>query len=145
MRSSRLSSQLERSISPEGTYPLLGSCLSYRCGVFHLLSQAALLKILPRNIKPAQVRSALTAVLKKQFGENQNFSSNGWLLVGLNGSQLDISESDINTGSVYFCCAIFLALGLPDSDLFWTEPYAEWTSIQAWNGHAIQKDQTIDF
>lgn len=145
MRSSRLSSQLERTISPEGTYPLLGSCLSYRCGVFHLLSQAALLKILPRNIKPAQVRSALTTVLKKQFAENQNFSSNGWLLIGLNGSQLDISESDINTGSVYFCCAIFLALGLPASDLFWTEPYAEWTSVQAWTGQPIQKDQTIDF
>ena len=145
MRSSRLSSQLERTISPEGTYPLLGSCLSYRCGVFHLLSQAALLKILPRNIKPAQVRSALTTVLKKQFAENQNFSSSGWLLVGLNGSQLDISESDINTGSVYFCCAIFLALGLPASDLFWTEPYAEWTSVQAWTGQPIQKDQTIDF
>ena len=145
MRSSRLSSQLERTISPEGTYPLLGSCLSYRCGVFHLLSQAALLKILPRNIKPAQVRSALTTVLKKQFAENQNFSSNGWLLVGLNGSQLDISESDINTGSVYFCCAIFLALGLPASDLFWTEPYGEWTSVQAWTGQPIQKDQTIDF
>ena len=145
MRSSRLSSQLERTISPEGTYPLLGSCLSYRCGVFHLLSQAALLKILPRNIKPAQVRSALTTVLKKQFAENQNFSSNRWLLVGLNGSQLDISESDINTGSVYFCCAIFLALGLPASDLFWTEPYGEWTSVQAWTGQPIQKDQTIDF
>ena len=145
MRSSRLASQLERTISPEGTYPLLGSCLSYRCGVFHLLSQAALLKILPRNINPAQVRSALTAILKKQFGENQNFSSNGWLLVGLNGSQLDISESDINTGSLYFCCSIFLALGLPASDLFWTEPYADWTSIQAWNGQKIQKDQSIDF
>lgn len=145
MRSSRLASQLERTISPEGTYPLIGSCLSYRCGIFHLLSQAALLKILPRNINPAQVRSALTTVIKKQFGENQNFSSNGWLLVGLNGSQLDISESDINTGSVYFCCAVFLALGLPDSDLFWTEPYADWTSIKAWNGDEIQKDQSIDF
>ena len=145
MRSSRLASQLERTISPEGTYPLLGSCLAYRCGVFHLLSQATLLKILPRNINPAQVRSALTAVLKKQFGENQNFSSNGWLLVGLNGSQIDISESDINTGSLYFCCSIFLALGLPASDLFWTEPYAEWTSIKAWNGQEIQKDQSIDF
>ncbi len=76
MRSSRLASQLERTISPEGTYPLLGSCLAYRCGVFHLLSQAALLKILPRNINPSQVRSALTAILKKHFGENQNFSSN---------------------------------------------------------------------
>ena len=145
MRSSRLASQLERTISPEGTYPLLGSCLSYRCGIFHLLSQAALLKVLPRNINPAQVRSALTAVLKKQFGENQNFSSNGWLLVGLNGSQIDISESDINTGSLYFCCSIFLALGLPASDLFWTEPYADWTSIKAWNGQQIQKDQSIDF
>ena len=145
MRSSRLASQLERTISPEGTYPLLGSCLAYRCGIFHLLSQAALMKILPRNINPAQVRSALTAVLKKQFGENQNFSSNGWLLVGLNGSQIDISESDINTGSLYFCCSIFLALGLPASDLFWTEPYADWTSIKAWNGQQIQKDQSIDF
>ena len=145
MRSSRLSSQLERTISPDGTYPLIGSCLSYRCGIFHLLSQAALLKILPRNIKPAQVRSALTAVLKKQFGENQNFTSDGWLLVGLNGSQLDIAENDINTGSVYFCCSILLALGLPASDLFWTEPYADWTSIQAWNGNKIEKDQSIDF
>ena len=73
MRSSRLSSQLERLISPEGTYPLLGKSLSYRCGVFHLLSQASLLKILPRNISPAQVRSALTKVLKRLFDGNQNF------------------------------------------------------------------------
>ena len=145
MRSSRLSSQLERTISPEGTYPLLGNCLTYRCGIFHLLSQAALLKILPRNINPTQVRSALTKVLKKQFSGNQNFSKNGWLLVGLNGSQLDISESDINTGSVYFCCAIFLALGLPDSDLFWTGEFAEWSSVKAWNGSKIDKDQAIDF
>ena len=131
MRSSRLSSQLERTIAPDATYPLIGSCLSYRCGVFHLLSQAALLKILPRNINPAQVRCALTAVLKKQFSENQNFSNNGWLLLGLNGSQTDISESDINTGSLYFCCTVFLPLGLDASD--------------AWNGHQIKRDQSIDF
>ena len=145
MRSSRLSSQLERTIAPDATYPLIGSCLSYRCGVFHLLSQAALLKILPRNINPAQVRSALTAILKKQFGDNKNFSSNGWLLLGLNGSQTDISESDINTGSLYFCCTVFLPLGLDSSDVFWTSQSAEWTSVQAWNGHQIQKDQAIDF
>ena len=145
MRSSRLSSQLERTISPEGTYPLIGSCMGYRCGVFHLLSQAALLKILPRNINPAQVRSALTEVLKKQFAENQNFSSSGWLLLGLNGSQTDIAENDINTGSLYFCCTIFAALGLDASDAFWTAPFAEWTSMQAWNGHPLQKDQSIDF
>lgn len=145
MRSSRLASELERTISPEGTYPLLGSCLSYRCGIFHLLSQAALLKILPRNINPAQVRSALTKILKKQFGDSTNFNSAGWLIVGLHGSQMDISESDINTGSVYLCCSVFLALGLGVSDIFWTSPFAEWSSLKAWNGHEIQKDQSIDF
>ena len=107
MRSSRLSSQLERVISPEGTYPLLGKSLAYRCGVFHLLSQAALLKILPRNINPAQVRSALTKVLQKQFANNNNLTSDGWLIIGLNGSQIDISEKDIDTGSLYLCCSIF--------------------------------------
>ena len=145
MRSSRHAAQLERLISPEGTYPLLGSCLSYRCGVFHLLSQAALLKILPRNINPAQVRSALTEVLKRQFNGKNNFDSQGWLIVGLNGSQIDISENDINTGSLYMCCSIFLVLGLDFNDQFWTAPAAEWSSLKAWNGHKIQTDQPINF
>ncbi len=144
MRSSRLSSQLERSISPEGTYPLIGKSLSYRCGVFHLLSQAALLKILPRNISPAQVRCALTKVMQKQFGSN-NFSADGWLLIGLNGSQMDISENEINTGSLYLCCSVFLALGLKSDDIFWNAPFTEWSSLKAWNGHPIKPDQSINF
>lgn len=145
MRSSRLASQLERTISPEGTYPLLGKALSYRCGVFHLLSQAALLKILPRNISPAQVRSALTKVIQRQFNGNQNFTSDGWLICGLNASQLEICEDNISTGSLYACCAIFLPLGLRDSDAFWTSPSEEWSSQKAWNGHQIQTDQSINF
>ena len=145
MRSSRLASQLERVISPEGTYPLLGKSLSYRCGVFHLLSQAALLKILPRNINPAQVRSALTKVLRAQFENNNNFNTEGWLIIGLNGSQVEISEGNINTGSLYACCAVFLPLGLGVNDLFWTAPFAEWSSLKAWNGHQIQQDQSINF
>ncbi|WP_458405382.1 DUF2264 domain-containing protein [Methanobrevibacter sp.] len=145
MRSSRLSSQLERLISPDGTYPLLGKSLPYRCGIFHLLSQAALLKILPRNINPSQVRSALTKVLQKQFTGNQNFNSEGWLLCGLNGSQPDMCESDINTGSMYLCCAVFLPLGLNSEDIFWKAPAEEWSSLKAWNGHQIQKDQSINF
>lgn len=145
MRSSRLSSQLERIISPEGTYPLLGKSLAYRCGVFHLLSQAALLNILPRNINPAQVRSALTKVLRAQFENNNNFNTDGWLIIGLNGSQIDISEKNINTGSLYACCAIFLPLGLDFNDIFWTAPFEEWSSLKAWNGHQIEQDQTINF
>lgn len=49
MRSSRLSSQLERMISPEGTYPVIGKSVAYRSGVFHTLAQISLFKILPRN------------------------------------------------------------------------------------------------
>ncbi|MBR4447719.1 DUF2264 domain-containing protein [Methanobrevibacter sp.] len=145
MRSSRLSSQLERVISPEGTYPLLGKSLSYRCGVFHLLSQAALLKILPRNISPAQVRSALTKVIQRQFNGNQNFNTEGWLICGLNASQVELCEDDINTGSLYACCAVFLALGLKSDDVFWSSPFQEWSSLKAWNGHLIQPDQPINF
>ena len=145
MRSSRLSSQLERVISPEGTYPLLGKALAYRCGVFHLLSQAALLKILPRNISPAQVRCALTKVIQRQFTGNQNFNTEGWLLCGLNGSQIEICEDNIDTGSLYACCTIFLPLGLRQDDLFWKAPYEEWSSLKAWNGHQIPKDQPINF
>ena len=145
MRSSRLSSQLERMISPEGTYPLVGKFLSARFGVFQLLSQAALLKILPRNIAPAQVRSALTKVIQRQFTGNQNFSSDGWLLCGLNGSQIDICEKEENTGSNYSCCAVFLALGLSSENPFWKDPSEDWSSLKAWNGHQIQPDQSISF
>ena len=145
MRSSRLSSQMERMISPEGTYPLLGRSLAYRCGVFHLLSQAALLKILPRNISPAQVRSALTKVIQRQFNGNQNFNTEGWLICGLNASQIELCENDIDTGSLYACCAVFLALGLKPDDVFWSSPFQEWSSLKAWNGHQLQPDQPINF
>ena len=145
MRSSRLASQLERSISPEGTYPLVGKSLAYRCGVFHLLSQASLLKVLPRNISAAQVRCALTKVIKRQFGSNQNFNTEGWLICGFNGSQIEMCEDNINTGSLYACCAIFLPLGLSQNDYFWKAPFEEWSSLKAWNGHQIEADQTINF
>ena len=59
-RSMRYESILERLISPEGTYPPIGRSLAYRMGAFHLLSQISLMKKLPKNISPAQVRCALT-------------------------------------------------------------------------------------
>ena len=145
MRSSRLASQLERMISPEGTYPLVGKSLAYRCGVFHLLSQAALLKILPRNISQSQVRCALTKVIQRQFTGTQNFSSDGWLICGLNASQLDLCEDNIDTGSLYACCAVFLPLGLQQEDMFWKAPAEEWSSQKAWGGSQLQPDQSINF
>ena len=145
MRSSRLASQLERSISPNGTFPVVGRSMTYRTGVFHTLSQVALLRILPRNIEVAQVRSALTKVLRNLFEGNQNFSNGGWLIMGLNGHQTDIAENDINTGSLYICCSVFLPLGLDSNDPFWSDEFAEWTSLKAWNGHYATIDQPINF
>ncbi len=109
------------------------------------MSQAALLKILPRNVNPAQVRSALTKVLKTQFESYRNFNSQGWLTVGLNGSQMDIADENTSTGTLYSCCLIFLALGLDMNDQFWQSPAAEWSSLKAWSGHPIQQDQSINF
>ena len=145
MRSSRLASQLERCISPNGTFPVVGRSMTYRTGVFHTLSQVALLRILPRNIEVAQVRSALTKVLRNLFEGNQNFSNGGWLITGLNGHQPDIAENDINTGSLYICCSVFLPLGLDSNDPFWSDEFAEWTSLKAWNGHVTSSDQPINF
>jgi hypothetical protein len=99
---------------------------------------------LPRNIEPAQVRSALTKVLRNLFEGNQNFIKENWLTLGLNGHQVDIVETDINTGSLYLCCAVFLPLGLDSNDPFWSYEFEEWTSLKAWNGHATGIDQSIN-
>ena len=100
---------------------------------------------MPRNIRPAQVRCALTKVLKRLFENDVNFTDDGWLVSGLNGFQKGICEGNINTGSLYACCTVFLALGLKPDDEFWKLPSAEWSSQKAWNGNQIQSDQSINF
>lgn len=138
-RQGRLAAQLERMISPEGSYPVVGRSITYRFGSFHALSSAALMHILPAELTPAQVRCALTSVIRRQLSMDNTFDENGWLRVGFTGAQLHMSEDYINTGSEYLCCAVFCALGLPADDPFWAAPAADWTSKKAWNneeGHA---------
>lgn len=142
-RLSRYAEQLERMISPEGTYPVVGRSIVYRVGVFHALGQAALLHKLPKTITPAQVRCGMTQVLKKQFKGRANFDANGWLTVGFNGNQISISEEYINTGSTYLCVSGFLPLGLSQEDDFWSLPYAEWTNLKAWGGEKVKADHAI--
>lgn len=142
-RHARYAEQLERFISPEGTFPAIGRSICYRFGAFHALSQAVLLRILPGRVKPAQVRCALTAVIRNQFKSPANFDSNGWLRVGFTGEQLDMSESYINTGSVYLCAVGLLALGLSATDEFWSEPFTEWTNLKAWNGKEVKADHAL--
>ena len=62
VRQQRMVAQLERMISPEATYPVVGRSIVYRFGAFHALSQIALLDKIPQPLSKGQIRSALTAV-----------------------------------------------------------------------------------
>ncbi len=142
-RHGRLAAELERMISPEGSYPVTGRSIVYRFGSFHALADAALLHILPANVSPAQVRCALTAVIRRQLSQPRTFDAAGWLRIGYTGSQIRMSEDYINTGSLYLCTAAFLPLGLPADDPFWLSPARPWTALKAWNGQDVGADHAI--
>lgn len=142
-RSIRYATVLERLISPDGTYPIIGRSLAYRMGAFQTLSQMALMKRLPGNIKPAQVRCALTAVIKRLMEAKGTFDANGWLQIGLCGHQLCVAENYISTGSLYLCSTGMLALGLPASDEFWSAPDEPWTQVKVWSGQEFPIDHAI--
>lgn len=142
-RAARFASIQERLISPEGTFPVVGRSIVYRFGAFHALAQACLMDILPDNLPAAQVRCALTAVIRNQMKSPDNFDSRGWLRVGFAGKQINMSESYINTGSVYLCSMGMLALGLPPDHPFWSGAYMEWTNLKAWKGIDVGADHAI--
>ncbi|HLV10382.1 MAG TPA: DUF2264 domain-containing protein [Halanaerobiales bacterium] len=143
-RARRYSGILERLISPEGTFPPLGRSLSYRFGAFHLLSQMALIHNLPEYIKPAQVRCALTAIIKNMVEADGTFDDKGWLRVGFCGYQIDLAEKYISTGSLYHCLTVFLPVGLSADDEFWSGKTHKWTSQKIWSGENLKKDISIE-
>jgi hypothetical protein len=135
----------ERSINTDGTFPVIGRSIAYRSGAFHHLADMALRKQLPSSLPPAQVRSALTAVIKKVFDAPNTFTKDGWLRIGLYGYQPDMAEQYINTGSVYLCCAVFLPLGLPETDEFWSSSPIPWTSVKVWSGqNTVNADHALE-
>lgn len=144
-RASRFAGVLEQFINADGSYPVVGRSSCYRFGVFHALSQAALDKNLPAGCAPSQVRCALTAVLKKVLSFEGMFDEGGWLTIGVCGQQPHMGEGYISTGSLYLCTAVFLPLGLPAEDAFWTDAECDWTAKKIWSGEDTQADHSIDF
>lgn len=142
--SKRYAALQERMINTDGSFPVTGRSICYRGGAFHHLADMSLRKQLPTDLKPAQVRGALTAVLKKTFESPATFTKEGWLNIGLYGSQPNLAEGYINTGSVYLCSAIFLPLGLPDTDDFWAAPAEPWTAVKIWSGQDFPADHAIE-
>src|SRR5437764_2327442 len=139
-RAKRYAAIQERLISPEGTFPAIGRSLAYRFGAFHLLANMALRKQLPDGVAPEQVRSALTAVMKRMAEAPGTFDRNGWLQIGFCGHQPSIGEPYLSTGSLYLCSAVFLPLGLPASDPFWSAAEKPWTAKQIWARGAVPAD-----
>jgi hypothetical protein len=142
-RAKRYAAIQERMIGPDGTFPPIGRSLAYRCGAFHLLAQSALRRVLPDSVSPAQVRGALTAVIRRTLDAPGTFDDNGWLRIGFCGHQPGIGENYISTGSLYLCALAFLPLGLPASDPFWSGPAEPWTQQRAWSGQAFPIDHAI--
>jgi hypothetical protein len=134
---------LERLIAPDGSYPAIGRSITYRFGAFQLLAQIALQNELPEELPPAQVRSALTAVIRRVMASPRTFDADGWLRIGLYGSQPDLGEGYISTGSLYLCTTVFLPLGLPPDAAFWKDAPQEWTSRKIWSGASLPADHAL--
>ena len=132
----------ERQVAPDGTYIVIGRSAAYRGGVFNALALAALFHILPAELPPSQVRSALSAVVEKTLGDHA-FDDRGFLRIGVYGSQPGLGEPYISTGSLYACSAVFIPLGLPADDAFWAVPELPWTQKRIWSGEDLPFDHKL--
>lgn len=142
-RATRYAGVLERSISPEGTFPVVGRSILYRTGCLQSLAQASLLKMLPKEVTGGQVRAAMTAVMRRMLGAPGTYDADGWLSMGFCGAQKATAEYYLCTGSMYLASTIFLPLGLPADDSFWTVPAQDWTTKKAWGGMPFPGDHSI--
>lgn len=133
----------ERLVAPDGSFPVIGRSIAYRCAAFQGLAMAAWRHMLPPEMKPAQARAALTAVIRRSLGAEGTFDAQGWLRIGLSGHQPALGENYISTGSLYLCSTALLPLGLPADDPFWRDPAVATTWQQAWSGKAIPADHAL--
>lgn len=144
LRMARYAQLLERLIGPDGTFPPLGRSIIYRGAAFQPLAQLALRKQLPDALAAGQVRAALGAVVEATLSK-ASFGESGCLSIGLSGDQPMMAERYISTGSLYLCSTIFLPLGLPASDPYWTEEARPWTQKKLWSqGEDLAPDVSFD-
>ena len=141
-RMQRFGCILERFISPEGAFPVLGRSITYRTGVFQPLALLVWKGLLPKELTNGQVRSALTCVFKRMYSDNRNFNEKGYFTLGFNGKQPKVSNVYTDNGSLYMATLAFLPLGLPASHPFCTSPAESWTSKKAFDGEEFPKDHT---
>jgi hypothetical protein len=142
-RLTRLAAVQERLVAPDGSYPVIGRSIVYRCGAFQGLALAAWRYLLPMGVSPAQARVALTRVIQRTMEAPGTFDAQGWLQIGLAGHQPGLGETYISTGSTYLCSVALLPLGLPADDAFWSTPPVKTTWEKAWAGENLPADKAI--
>lgn len=133
----------EMSISSDGSYPPYGRSIVYRCGAFQALAQSALWKDLPKEVTPAMARCALTKVIHKTLDAEHTFREDGWLAIGLCGSQPSLGQPYVTTASVYMATLAFLPLGLPEDDEFWSSSDEKITWEKIYSGEQVPCDHPL--
>lgn len=131
---------LERFISPEGTFPVIGRSTPYRLAAMQPLALLAWYQKMPKELTNGQVRAALTQVMHRMFDHQQNYNQKGFLTIGFCGSQPKTADWYTNNGSLYMTSLAFMPLGLPANHPFWTDAPQPWTQVKAWNGRPFPKD-----
>ena len=139
-RAQKFAIVLERFISPEGTFPVIGRSTPYRTAAMQPLALMAWYQTLPKDLTNGQVRAALTQVLHRMWDQQNNYNEGGYLTIGFCGSQPGTADWYTNNGSLYMASLTFMPLGLPADHDFWTCPAEEWTQVKAWNGKPFPKD-----
>ncbi len=131
---------LERFISPEGTFPVIGRSIPYRMAALQPLALMAWQQTLPKELSNGQVRRALTKVMHRMYDQQNNFNEGGFLTIGFCGSQPDAADWYTNNGSLYMTSLSLMPLGLPANHPFWTDAEQPTTQEKAWNGQSFPKD-----
>ncbi|MBM6993081.1 MAG: DUF2264 domain-containing protein [Prevotella sp.] len=139
-RAQKFAIVLERFISPEGTFPVIGRSTPYRLAAMQPLALMAWYQKLPQDLTNGQVRAALTQVMHRMMDQQNNYNAGGYLTIGFCGSQPNVADWYTNNGSLYMCSLAFMPLGLPADAPFWTDAAQPWTQVKAWGGQPFPKD-----
>ena len=139
-RAQKFSIILERFISPEGTFPVIGRSTPYRMAAMQPLALMAWYQKLPRELSNGQVRAALTQVMHRMYDQQQNYNEGGFLTIGFCGHQPEAADWYTNNGSLYMTSLSLMPLGLPANHDFWTCKAEPWTQVKAWGGQPFPKD-----
>ncbi len=131
---------LERFISPEGTFPVIGRSTPYRLAALQPLALMAWYQKLPKELSNGQVRAALTKSMHRMFDIQNNYNDAGYLTIGFCGHQPEAADWYTNNGSLYMTSLSFMPLGLPADHDFWTCEAQPWTQVKAWGGQPFPKD-----